>query len=92
VDSKVGTPMKLYAKDTLTLIADTIRMGHVEFLVRPNSGKITCKELQLFKSTEKDPEYFSIVKGFVDLATTKIRTISTYSPIFNEETRSDYNK
>ena len=70
-------PVRLYAPKYLVFKAKYIIISDdIMFLEeRPKMGSLQCEKLTLAKSQEEDPDYFEIMKSWVQYDTTEVEII-----------------
>lgn len=58
-------PVRIYAPDQFSITTKHLFVGDLKFLVNPENGFISCKNLTLQKFTEEEPEHFEIIKSWL---------------------------
>lgn len=58
-------PVCLYAPEQISISTPHLSVGEIQLVAMPKFGYISCEKITFFKSGEKDPEYFDIIKSWV---------------------------
>ena len=62
-------PVRIYAPRQLSLAADTVSLGDLQFVTLPQGAAITCRRLILQTTKDEEPEYFELVKTWTPEST-----------------------